>query len=144
MPECLPDLTIAIPVRNEERNLEVCLEAIGPDFASRVLVIDSASTDGTADVARRHGAEMLNFIWDGGFPKKRNWFLRHHTPTTPWVLFLDADEILSPQVKREITEALQHVDSLDDDRVLRRLALLVNAIQRTNYYQLGPDGQPRP
>ncbi len=47
-------------------------------------------------------------------------------------------------VMAEITEALQHVDSLDDDRVLRRLALLVNAIQRTNYYQLGPDGQPRP
>jgi glycosyltransferase involved in cell wall biosynthesis len=101
------DLTIAIPVRNEERNLSVCLKAIGPDFASRVVVIDSASTDATAAVARRHGAEVIDFVWDGGFPKKRNWFLRHHTPTTPWVLFLDADEILSPQVKREITEALK-------------------------------------
>ena len=50
---------------------------------------------------------MIDFVWDGGFPKKRNWFLRHHTPTTPWVLFLDADETLSPQVKREIAEALQ-------------------------------------
>ena len=38
MPECLPDLTIAIPVRNEERNLEVCLKAIDPDFVSRVVV----------------------------------------------------------------------------------------------------------
>lgn len=43
-----------------------------------------------------------------------------------------------------IIEALQHVDSLDEDRVLRRLALLVQAIQRTNYYQLGDDGQPKP
>jgi glycosyltransferase involved in cell wall biosynthesis len=107
MPKCLPDLTIAIPARNEERNLSVCLKAIGPDFASSVVVIDSASTDATAAVARRHGAEVIDFNWDGGFPKKRNWFLRHHTPTTPWVLFLDADEILSPQVKREIAEALQ-------------------------------------
>ena len=107
MPECLPDLTIAIPARNEERNLSVCLKAIGPDFASSVVVIDSASTDATAAVARRHGAEVIDFNWDGGFPKKRNWFLRHHTPNTPWVLFLDADEILTPQVKREIAEALQ-------------------------------------
>jgi glycosyltransferase involved in cell wall biosynthesis len=100
------DLTIAIPVRNEERNLGVCLHAIGSDFARRVVVIDSASTDATADVARRHGAELVNFAWNGHFPKKRNWYLRHHTPTTRWVLFLDADEILTPAVKQEIAAAL--------------------------------------
>lgn len=43
-----------------------------------------------------------------------------------------------------ILEALQHVDSLEEDRVLRRLAELVQAIQRTNYYQLADDGQPKP
>ncbi|WP_309088427.1 NAD-glutamate dehydrogenase [Phenylobacterium sp.] len=47
-------------------------------------------------------------------------------------------------VMGEIVEALQAVESLDDDRVLRRLALLVQAIQRTNFYQPGPDGQPKP
>ena len=47
-------------------------------------------------------------------------------------------------VMTEIVEALQHVDSLDEDRVLRRLALLVQAIQRTNYYQLDPHGRPKP
>ena len=44
----------------------------------------------------------------------------------------------------EIEEALQAVESLDDDRVLRRLAALVGAIQRTNYYQPGADGRPKP
>jgi glutamate dehydrogenase len=48
------------------------------------------------------------------------------------------------EVMNEITEALQHVDSLDDDRVLRRIALLVDAIKRTNYFQPGPDGRPKP
>jgi len=43
-----------------------------------------------------------------------------------------------------IVEALQSVESLDEDRVLRRLALLVQAAQRTNFYQTGPDGQPKP
>ncbi len=44
----------------------------------------------------------------------------------------------------QIVEALQAVESLDEDRVLRRLALLVQAVQRTNFYQLGPDGAPKP
>ncbi|WP_374578453.1 NAD-glutamate dehydrogenase [Phenylobacterium sp.] len=48
------------------------------------------------------------------------------------------------KVMDEIVQALQQVDSLDDDRVLRRLALLVGAIKRTNYYQLGEDGRPKP
>ncbi|MFN3521493.1 MAG: NAD-glutamate dehydrogenase [Phenylobacterium sp.] len=47
-------------------------------------------------------------------------------------------------VMAQILEALQRVDSLDEDRVLRRLALLVQAIQRTNFYQTGEDGAPKP
>jgi glycosyltransferase involved in cell wall biosynthesis len=99
-------LTIAIPVRNEERNLNICLRAIGDDFARHVVVIDSGSTDATADVARAHNADLIQFQWNGQFPKKRNWFLRNHTPSTPWVLFLDADEIISSAVKAEIAKAL--------------------------------------
>ena len=99
-------LTIAIPARNEERNLASCLQALGSDLASQVVVIDSGSTDATAAVARAHGAELIQFQWNGRFPKKRNWYLRHHTPSTTWVLFLDADEILTPAVKREIAAAL--------------------------------------
>lgn len=100
-------LTVAIPARNEERNLAACLQSIGVDFARQVVVIDSASSDGTAVVAKAHGAELIQFQWNGHFPKKRNWFLRHHTPSTPWVLFLDADEILNAAVKTEIAAALQ-------------------------------------
>ncbi|MCT0208296.1 glycosyltransferase family 2 protein [Synechococcus sp. CS-1332] len=100
------DLTVALPVRNEERNLAPCLQAIGTGFARSVVVIDSSSTDATAEMARSHGAEVVNFEWNGRFPKKRNWFLRHHTPPTAWVLFLDADEILSPDVKCEIAAVL--------------------------------------
>ncbi|QNI97103.1 glycosyltransferase [Synechococcus sp. RS9902] len=102
----LTQLTIAIPVKNEESNLAVCLQAIGSDFCSRVVVIDSSSSDSTSDVARNYGVDVIDFHWDGHFPKKRNWFLRHHTPSTEWVLFLDADEILTSAVKLEIASAL--------------------------------------
>ena len=100
------DLTIAIPVRNEECNLAECLEAIGTGFASKVVVVDSASTDATVASAQSYGAEVIQFAWNGCFPKKRNWFLQQHRPATRWVLFLDADEILTPAVKREIAAVL--------------------------------------
>ena len=100
------DITIAIPVRNEECNLADCLVAIGVNFARHVVVIDSASTDATVDVATANGAQVISFTWNGHFPKKRNWFLRHYPPATSWVLFLDADEILTPAVKAEIANVL--------------------------------------
>lgn len=100
------DLTVAIPVRDEERNLGLCLEAIGSDFARHVVVIDSGSTDATPAIALSYGAELIDFCWDGSFPKKRNWYLRNCGPTTEWVLFLDADEILTLASKDEITSVL--------------------------------------
>jgi glycosyltransferase involved in cell wall biosynthesis len=107
------DLTIAIPVRNEEKNLPGCLAAIGPGLARRVVVIDSGSTDATRTLAHQLGAEVVDFQWNGQFPKKRNWYLRTHPPGTRWVLFLDADEYLTEEFKAELRQAL----SRDDDAV---------------------------
>jgi len=104
------DLTIAIPVRNEEKNLPGCLTSIGDDLARRIVIIDSGSTDDTTSIAIKAGAEVVNFEWDGNFPKKRNWFLRNYTPDTKWVLFLDADEYLTEEFKTELRKALQNDD----------------------------------
>ena len=100
------DLTIVIPVKNDQTNLQVCLQAIGPSFASHVVVVDSNSCDDTASVARNMNAELINFQWNGSFPKKRNWYLDNFPPSTQWVLFLDADEILNSKVKNEISNNL--------------------------------------
>ena len=85
-------VTVAIPVKNEEANLARCLDRLGR-FAE-VVVIDSGSTDKTLDIAERFGARIVDFRWDGKYPKKRNWFLLNAPPTEPWVLFLDADEFV--------------------------------------------------
>ena len=106
------DLTIVIPVRNEEKNLAGCLAAIGDDFAQSIVVVDSQSTDSTKQIASSSNASVVDFIWDGKFPKKRNWFLRNHTPQTTWVLFLDADEYLTPAFKDELRLELQKSDDL--------------------------------
>ena len=97
-------VTVAIPVRNEERGLAACLERLAR-FA-QVVVIDSGSTDRTCEIARAHGAGVVQFAWNGRFPKKRNWFLREHRPSTPWVLFLDADELVDGAFCDELAATL--------------------------------------
>ncbi|GEO10448.1 glycosyltransferase family 2 protein [Segetibacter aerophilus] len=101
------DLTIAIPVKNEEKNLEQCLQSIGDDLVIEIVVIDSGSTDSTKLIAENYGASVLNFEWDGKFPKKRNWFLKNYNIQSKWVLFLDADEYLTQDFKSELRIALK-------------------------------------
>lgn len=100
------DLTIALPVKNEEKNLLGCLQAIGNDFATHLVIIDSGSTDATIDIAKSQGVSIVNFNWDGKFPKKRNWFLRHYDLQTKWILFLDADEYITEDFKTELRQKI--------------------------------------
>lgn len=102
------DLTIVIPVKNEAQHLPKCLEAIGNNFAKKIIVVDSSSTDETPEIAAQYGAELINFTWDGHFPKKRNWYLRNHRPDTTWVMFLDADEYLTDNFKIELISRLKN------------------------------------
>ncbi|MCH2138617.1 MAG: glycosyltransferase family 2 protein [Phycisphaerales bacterium] len=106
MSDTIP-VTVAIPVKNEAKNLPRCLERLGR--FEKIVVIDSGSTDGTQDIAREHGAEVVQFEWNGQFPKKRNWYLDNHPPTTEWVLFLDADEFINDAFCDEIAAAV-HAD----------------------------------
>ena len=101
-------VTVAIPVKNEEVNLARCLKRLGR-FAE-IVVIDSGSTDRTAEIAEEFGACVVDFRWNGKYPKKRNWFLLNAPPTQPWVLFLDADEF----VDEAFCEALAGAVTVDD------------------------------
>ena len=100
------DLTIVIPTYNEEKNIVACLEAIGDDLAKEIYLIDSNSTDQTVALAKNFNVEVINFIWNGKYPKKRNWFLKNFKIDSKWILFLDADEILTPRFKREIRDKI--------------------------------------
>jgi glycosyltransferase involved in cell wall biosynthesis len=106
------DLTIAIPVRNEEKNLMGCLNAIGNDLARQIVIIDSKSTDKTRSIAEKFGAKVIDFDWNGKFPKKRNWYLRNHSPQTKWVMFLDADEYLTDEFKTELRNAILNEENV--------------------------------
>ena len=97
-------ITVVIPVKNEEQNLPRCLAALS--CFSEIVVVDSGSTDRTQEIARSSGAKILEFRWDGRFPKKRNWVLLNQALANPWVLFLDADEFVSDNFCREVAAAI--------------------------------------
>lgn len=97
-------LTVVIPVQNEEKNLPLCLDSV-KDF-KHVVIVDSGSTDNTCAIAQKYGREVVQFVWNGEFPKKRNWMLRNYKFKTPWVLFLDADERVTEKFVKELEQEL--------------------------------------
>jgi glycosyltransferase involved in cell wall biosynthesis len=102
-------VTVVIPARSEERNLPDALESV--HWATRVIVVDSRSPDHTADIARRAGAEVVQFDHASSGPKKKAWALRELDFRTDWVLFLDADERVTPALAAEIATAITDEDA---------------------------------
>ena len=98
-------ISVIVSVKNEERNLPNCLRVLG-DF-SEVLIIDSMSTDNTPQIVEDFNFKLINFKWNGRFPKKRNWTLRNISIKNEWVLFLDADETLTEVFIDEIAQAIK-------------------------------------
>jgi glycosyltransferase involved in cell wall biosynthesis len=97
-----------VPTRNEEKNIRECLESVR--WAEKVFVVDSRSTDHTAQISRELGAEVVPFDYDGGWPKKKNWAIRNLPIRTPWFLILDADERVDDDLAREMADAVQRDD----------------------------------
>ena len=101
-------LTVLVPVRNEEKNIRACLESIAS--ADQVFVVDSQSTDATVEIAESMGAEVVQFRYDGGWPKKKNWAIRSLPIRNEWILILDADERVGEDLRQEITQAIERRD----------------------------------
>ncbi|MCL2646202.1 MAG: glycosyltransferase family 2 protein [Phycisphaerales bacterium] len=103
-PHFPPHFSVVIPVRNEAKNLPLCLASL--EGFDDVVVVDSGSTDETRSIAQQHGCTVLDFKWNGQFPKKRNWTLRNYSFKHQWVLFLDADERMTPAFKNEVEKII--------------------------------------
>ena len=83
-------LSVLVPVKNEAANLPDCLASVS--FAREIVVVDSASTDNTTAIAEEAGARVVQFVWNGKFPRKKNWALENVPWQHEWVLIVDADE----------------------------------------------------
>lgn len=98
-------VTVLIATKNEACNIRECLQSVR--WAAQVCLIDSQSTDDTVEIANEEGAEVHQFYYQGGWPKKRNWALQSVPIDNPWVLILDADERVSDELRDEIEQATQ-------------------------------------
>lgn len=98
-------VSVIVSVKNEEINLPKCLECLNP--FPEVIVVDSNSSDKTPVITEGFGYKLVNFNWNGKFPKKRNWALDNISISNDWVLFLDADEFLTTEFIEEITRKIK-------------------------------------
>lgn len=99
-------VTVVVPIKNEAINLPNCLSKL--ERFEQVLIVDSNSGDSSVEIAELYGAQVLQFEWDGMFPKKRNWCLRNYDFKTDWILFLDADEQVTPDFLEELEAVIQN------------------------------------
>ena len=97
-------ITAIILTRNEQVHLQRCIDSLRP-CVSRIYVIDSGSTDQTLQIARAAGAEVFENAWVN-HAVQFNWAIDHCPIDTPWVLRLDADEIITPELAAEINDRL--------------------------------------
>jgi len=97
-------ISVVILAKNEKAGIADAVKRV--ERFAQVIVVDSHSTDGTAEIASSLGAEVVQFSWDGRYPKKKQWSLDHAGARYPWVLLLDADEYPSDELISELA-ALQ-------------------------------------
>lgn len=97
-------VSVLIPIRNEETNLPRCLASIG--WADEIFVVDSRSTDRSAEIARAAGAQVVQFEFNGVWPKKKNWALENLPFRNEWVFIIDADEVMPPEAAAEFADII--------------------------------------
>jgi glycosyltransferase involved in cell wall biosynthesis len=99
----MPELSVLVLAKNEAHNIDACLESVR--WADEIVVVDTGSSDETVEKARKWTPKVFVTKWQG-FAGTKNWGLRH--VTGDWVLWLDADERVTPELAAEIQTELLH------------------------------------
>lgn len=125
-------VTVLVPVKDEELNIVQCLRSVS--WADQIFVIDSHSTDRTAEFAARLGADVRQFDYTGGWPKKKNWALENLPIRNEWVFLLDADEWVPDELRDEIASIVDENGPIDGYCVRFRVYFLGRWIRHSSLY----------
>ena len=128
------NIVAVILTKNEEINLERCIESVR--FCRDVVVVDSGSTDRTEEIARRMGAHFLVHVQPPPFQisEQRNWVLDQFDFRGAWVLYIDADEIVTPELKARLLELATAPATHDHYLLTPRYMFLGRWLKRTIGY----------
>lgn len=125
-------VSAVVPVKNESANIRECLTHLL--WAKEIFVVDSASTDDTCDVAESMGANVVQFKWNGKYPKKKNWAIANLPFNTEWILIVDADEHIVPELAHDIAQALITPGENVGFYINRKFMFLGSWIRHCGYY----------
>ncbi|KST63139.1 glycosyltransferase [Mastigocoleus testarum BC008] len=99
-------VSVLIPAKNEEANLPACLESL--QKADEIFVVDSQSDDKSVEICESYGAKVVQFHFNGRWPKKKNWSLENIEFRNEWVLIVDCDERITPELWQEIAYSINN------------------------------------
>jgi glycosyltransferase involved in cell wall biosynthesis len=122
-------LSVAIIAGNEEKKIGDCLESV--KWADEIIVVDSESTDRTVEIAKRYTDKVFIRKWEGYAPQKQ---FAIDQATCDWILSLDADERVSPELKDEILKILESETEFDGFYIPRRNFFLGKWIKSCGWY----------
>lgn len=127
------DITVIILTFNEEIHIRRCLENV-KDFASKVYLVDCHSTDRTVEIAEELGAEVVQHDWPGNQAVQFNWALDNLSINTEWVLRLDADEYLLPELVEELQAKLPALPDNVSGVIFNRRHIFMDKWMRRGIY----------
>ena len=128
----MTNLSIIVLTLNEEANITQCLESVA-DISDDIFVVDSGSTDRTVELARNWTSNIVIHDFQG-YSAQRNWALRNLPFRYEWVLFLDADEFVSPELKNELHSTLGGRTTVAGFYLPRKLIFQEKWIRFGGYY----------
>lgn len=111
-------VSVLIPAKNEEQNLPACLASVSR--ADEIFVVDSQSEDRSVAIAEQFGASVVQFHFNGNWPKKKNWGLENLPFRNQWVLIVDCDERITDELWDEMAAAIEQ-DACDGYYLNRRV-----------------------
>jgi len=124
------DVSVVMIAKNEASRIRLCLESVR--WADELVVVDGGSGDGTPEICREYGARVFAREMTAGFGEQKNFAVAQ--ATRPWVLSLDADEVVTEPLRRQIEDVVRRADACDGYRIPRLTWFLGRPIRRCGWY----------
>jgi glycosyltransferase involved in cell wall biosynthesis len=124
-------VSVIMPIKEEAGNLPRSLASVR--WADEIFVVDSQSADGSARIAEEFGARVVQFEFNGTWPKKKNWALENLPFRNEWVFILDADEVLPAEAESEFREAIANAGETAGYWINRRFMFMGRWLRHAYY-----------